>query len=78
VDRRTTVGLRVNGKAASYEFQTLLHAVETKPTGLPCLCDIKAQTAISDREMNLIRGGPQLSIELSRPAMLDRVVQGFL
>src|SRR5438309_1593341 len=67
VDGGTTFGLRVDGKAALNEFQPLLHSVETKPSARFCGFEIKTHSAITDREMNLIRRSMQLHIELPHP-----------
>jgi len=66
--------LRIDGKAALHEFQSLLHAVETKPSPRPCRCETKAHPAVTDREMNLIRRSSQLHIELPHPAVLPGIV----
>src|SRR3977135_3573270 len=78
VDRGTTFGLGVDGKAALNELQPLLHVVATKPSARLCRFEIKAHAAITDREMNLIPRSIQLHIELPHPAVLRRVMQGCL
>ena len=78
MDRCTSLRLRFDEKTALNEFQSLLHAVETKPSVLPCSFEVKAHAGITDREMNRIRRSLQLHIELPHAAMLHRIVQGFL
>ena len=74
-DRRTTFGLRVDGKVSLHQLQPLLNAVETKPFDFPCRFEVKAHATIADRQLNLIRCCSQSSIELPHTAMLHRIVQ---
>ena len=78
MDSCTTLGLRVDGKAALQEFESLPHAVEPKPSVRLFVFGIKAHTAITNREMNLAQSSIQMHVEPPHAAMLDRVVQGFL
>ena len=78
MDRCTSLRLRFDEKTALNEFQSLLHAVETKPSALPCRFEVKAHAGITDREMNRIQRFLQLHTELPHAAMLHRIVQGFL
>ena len=67
VDRRPTLGLRVDGKSALREFQSLLHVVDTKPSARFCRLAAKTNARIIDGEMNLIRRSIQLDIEPTTP-----------
>ena len=78
MDRCTSLGLRVDEETAPNEFQSLLHAVETKPSALPCRFEVKAHAGITGREMNRIQRFLQLHTELPHAAMLHCIVQGFL
>src|SRR5258708_30403812 len=78
VDRCTSLGLRVDEKTALNEFQSLLHAVETKPSALPCRFEVKAHAGITDREMNRIQRFFQLPTHLPPAALLPCIVQGCL
>jgi len=72
------LGCESTKKTATNEFQSLLHAVETKPSALPCRFEVKAHAGITDREMNRIQRFLQLHTELPHAAMLHCIVQGFL
>jgi hypothetical protein len=78
VNRGPPPRLGVDGKTSLDEFEPLLHAVETKASGLHCRLEVKPQAAIADREMNLLHSSPQMRIELLHPAMFHRIVQGLL
>src|SRR5215472_14266590 len=53
VDSCTTLGLRLDRKAALQQFESLPHAVEPKPSVRLFVFGIKAHTAIMNGEMNL-------------------------
>ena len=52
--RSPSPGSRVDGEDSLHEFQTLLHAVETKAALLLGRFDVKARAGIADRELNLL------------------------
>jgi len=78
VDRGTAFWLRVDGKTTAHQFQSLLHAVDTKALARSCRFEVEAHAGIADREMNLNRRSIQLHMELPRSAVLHPIVQGFL
>lgn len=59
VDRCAMLWLRFDGKRSLVEFQPLLHADQTQPSTSLCDFAVKANTAVTHREMNFIRGSPQ-------------------
>ena len=78
MDRRTSLGLRFDGKDSLHEFQSLLHAIETKPSTFPCPFAVKASAGVAHRKMNFVGRTPQSHAEPLYAAVIHAVVQGFL
>ena len=78
VDRCPTIELRFDEKRSLYQLQSFFHTDEAKPsTHLRCL-GVKTDATVTHTEMNLIGCPPQSDVDLSGPAVLYRVTEGFL
>ena len=78
VDRRATIGLRVDGKQPNHQLQPLRHADKAKPRGFHCPFVVKTGSRIAHGEIDRTRSVAQFHIEVPNPAMLHRIVQSFL
>src|SRR5258705_7072791 len=78
VDRRTTIGLRVDGKLPIHQLHPLCHTDKAKPAGFHCLLDVKTGSRIAHGEVDRVRGVAQLDIEVPQAAVLDCILQRFL
>ena len=78
MDDRPVPRLRVNGKVAADDLQTFLHAGQTEPAPFYRLLRVEAGARILDGEVDGVALSVQRDVVLTRPAMLDDILQGFL
>jgi hypothetical protein len=78
VDRRATIGLRVDGKLPIHKLRPLCHAGKAKPVSFHCLFNVKTGPRIAHGEPDRIRRVAQLHIKVPHAAVLDGILQGFL
>src|SRR6266436_10370230 len=78
VDRRTTIGLRVDGKVPIHQLHPLRHTDKAKPLGFHCLLHVKTGSRIAHGEVDRVRDVAQLDIEVPQAAVLDRILQRLL
>src|SRR5712664_316803 len=78
VDRRSTLGLRVDGKLPVHQLQPLRHTDEAKPAGFHCFLNVKTESRIAHGEVDHIRRVAQFYIEAPHAAVLNGILQGFL
>ena len=78
MNRRATLRLRFNGKAPLNTLHALAHTDEPDSVTLSGGVRVKANTLVTDRQINLVRSGPQRHFEMSHPAVFDRILQAFL
>ena len=78
MDDRPVPRLRVNGKVAADDLQTLLHAGQTEPAPSHRLLGVEASARILDCEVEGVDLSVQRDGGVTRPAMLDNILQGFL
>ena len=78
MDDRPVPRLRVNGKVAADDLQTLLHAGQAKPAPSHRLLRVEAGARILDCEIDGVDLSVQRDVGVTRPAMLDDILQGFL
>jgi hypothetical protein len=78
VDRRATIGLRVDRKLSIHQLHPLRHTDKAKATGFHCLLRVKTTSRIAHGEFDRIRRAAQLGIKVSHAAVLARILHGFL
>ena len=78
MNHRAAPALRVNGKLPANDFQPLLHAGQAEPGPSHRLVRVKAAARVLACEVNGIDLTIQRDVGVSRHAMLDDILQGFL
>ena len=78
MDRRALPALRPDRKVPANNLQPLLHARQAEPTPSQRFLGVKAGARILDCEIDGVGLTVQRDVSMTRPAMLDDVLQGFL
>ena len=78
MDDRPVPRLRVNGEVAADDLQPLLHAGQAEPAPSHRLLRVEAGARILDCEVDGVDLSVQRDVGVTRPAMLDDILQGFL
>ena len=75
---RAVPALRVDGKVPAHDLQPLLHAGQAEPAPSHRLLRVEAGARILDCEVDGVDLTVQRDMGVTRPAMLDDILQGFL
>ena len=78
VDRSTRAGVRLDGNLTAHQLYSLSHADEPEAATVDGVLRIKANSQIAHGQLNFSRGAVQFHFELSRAAVLHRILQSFL
>ena len=78
MDDRPMPRLRVNGNVAADGLQTLRHAGQAEPAPSHRLLRVEAGARILDGEIDGVDVSLQRDVGVTRPAMLDNSLAGFL
>ena len=78
MNRRAAPPLRVDGKPPAHDLQPLLHAGQAEPGPSHRLVRVKAGARVLDRQIDGVDLTVQRDVGVSRHAMLDDILQGFL
>jgi hypothetical protein len=78
VNHRAAPRLRVDGKLTANDLQPLLHAGQAEPGPSYRLVNKKTSARILDCQIEGVDVTVQIDVGVSRPAMLDDILQAFL
>ena len=78
MNRRAAPPLRVDGKLPANDFQPLLHAGQAEPGPSHRLVRVKAGARVLDGQVDGVDVTVQRDVGVSRHAVLDDILQGFL
>ena len=78
MNHRAAPPLRVDGKLPANDFQPLLHAGQAEPGPSHRLVRVKAGARVLDCQIDGVDLTVQRDVGVSRHAMLDDILQGFL
>ena len=78
MNRRAASRLRVDGQLPANSFQPLRHAGQAKPAPSYRLVMVKAGARILDCQVEGVELTAERDVGMSRPAVLDDILQGFL
>jgi hypothetical protein len=68
----------LNLDGSIHQPNSLLHAHETETSALPRRFQVEPSSQIFDEKMDITRVFPQLHLNVSHPAVLGGIAQGFL
>ena len=78
MDRGATAGLRLDGKLAAHQLQSLLHADEPEAATVDGVLRVKANSQVTHGQLNLSLCTAQFHLKVANAAMLHRILQRFL
>ena len=78
MDRGATAGLRLDGKLAAHQLQSLPHADEPEAVRVGGVLRVKANSQVSHGQLNLSLCTAQFHFEVLHATVLHRILQSFL